>query len=201
MRDPGHSPQKIVSKFSVRICYNNIFQSSYSSYGTMCSFERWTDLSIGQWPNITYINKCVQSRRGQIYGQGNGPVLSIQSRRVFLSTGQWPNDICVYNVTTSRRTISGPLLWYLGKWGKWVFCEIFRTHTLRLVSPWGCPGNPAYPTAKRGYPCCPIHCIPFRRPPYSLERLPCSPGTSGGRPTARRLPYSLPSIPSIPSVP
>ena len=42
-----------------------------------------------------------------------------------------------------------PLLWYLGKWGKWVFCEIFRTHTntLRLVSPWGRPGNPAYPTA------------------------------------------------------
>ena len=37
-----------------------------------------------------------------------------------------------------------PLLWYLGKWGNQVFCEIFRTqnltlYTLRLVSPWGRP--------------------------------------------------------------
>ena len=49
------------------------------------------------------------------------------------------------------------------------FFEIFHTHThtLRLVSLWGCPESIPY---------CPIHCpahsIPFRRPPYGL-------GTSG----------------------
>ena len=45
--------------------------------------------------------QSVQSRRGQIYGQGSGPRLHT-SRKVFLSTGQWPNVIYVYNVTTLK---------------------------------------------------------------------------------------------------
>ena len=91
-------------------------------------------------------------------------------------------------------------------------CEIFRTHThtLRLVSPWGRPGNPAYPT--EGHPMAKGHTLlpntvhstqqtlqeaalrprDFRRLPYSLERLPYSPETSGGCPMARRLPLQSP---------
>ena len=78
-----------------------------------------------------------------------------------------------------------------------MFCEIFRTqnntlHTLRLVSPWGCPGNPAYPTAQRGYPTARGHTLlpntlhstqhtlreatlwprDFRRPLYGQETAP-----------------------------
>ena len=172
--------------FSVRIhhttfhqCYDNVFNrvSSYSSYilqcfyrqgsgpilhtlqrvfqfiyitsnGTMCSIERWTDLSTGQWPNVTNL-------------------ICSTSRRVFLSTWQWPNGICVYNVTTLKGD-NLPLLWYLGI-GEikclWNFSYPDHTHTLRLVSPWGRPGNPAdRHTAQRGYP------TARRLPPQSPQR-------------------------------
>ena len=88
-----------------------------------------------------------------------------------------------------------------------MFCEIFHTHThtLRLVSPWRCPGNPAYPsdchTAQRGYPIAQYTAYPsggcsmahrlqetdiqpreatlwprdIRRPPYSQETAPTVP--------------------------
>ena len=65
------------------------------------------------------------------------------------------------------------------------FCEIFHTltfhthtHTLRLVSPWGCPGNPAYPSGDM--------------PLQPREATACSPGTLRGCPMARRLPLQSP---------
>ena len=71
-----------------------------------------------------------------------------------------------------------------------MFSEIFHTqthtlYTLRLVSPWGCPGT-LHTLQKAALqpgdiPYCPAHSIPFRRPPYGA-------GTSGGHPTARDCP-------------
>ena len=55
---------------------------------------------------------------------------------------------------------------------KWVFCEIFRTHihTLRLVSPWGRPGNPAdHHTAQRGYPM--AQRLPLQSPQHTQRTL------------------------------
>ena len=94
----------------------------------MCSIERRTKL---------WSQQCIQS--------------TLMFHTVFLSTGQWPN------ITYIKENL--PLLWYLGNQfrrnqqsNQLSVLWNFFTHTLRLVSPWGRPGNPAYPTAQRGYP-------------------------------------------------
>ena len=91
--------------------------------------------------------QSVQLKRGQTHGQGSGPILHTSRRTIshFCDTLKMWNSV---GIKSTR------ILWYLWNWGNQVFCEIFctNTYTLRLVSPLGCPGNPAYPTAQRGYP-------------------------------------------------
>ena len=55
-----------------------------------------------------------------------------------------------------------------------MFCEIFRTHThtLRLVSPWRCPGHTLLPNTLHTLQEAALWPRDFRRPPYGLETAP-----------------------------
>ena len=90
-----------------------------------------------------------------------------------------------------------PLLWYLGKWGNQVFCEIFRTqnltlYTLRLVSLWGRPEHT-------------LHTL-LPNTLHTLQETAIQPREATLQPRDFReaalrpgdCPYSLPSIPSVP---
>ena len=152
-RTQPHIGPMLVSEFSVRICYTAFYQC-YDN-GTKCSIEKRTKQWLGQWPNVYKYNVFNWEEDKSMIGAVtlmfhtvfHQLVQCVLSRRVFLSTGQWPSVICVHNETTLKGG-NLPLLWYLGNWRNQVFCEIFRTQTLRLVSPWGCPSNPAYPIAQ-----------------------------------------------------
>ena len=78
-RGPGTQPTKIVSEVFSSIMLRQCIQPSYSSY------------------MLHPILQCIQSKGGQIYRQGNGPMLHPISYNVFnrkedslLMTGQWP---------------------------------------------------------------------------------------------------------------
>ena len=141
-RGPGTQPHKIVSEFSVCIhhttfhqCYNNVFNQ------------------VSVHICYTAFYQCVQSREGQTninkecsISQYNIIIMCSIERKTI------PSDRAMALILSMHiiwwHNIEGdnlPLLWYLGNWGNQVFCEFFHTHTLRLVSPWECPGNPAYP--------------------------------------------------------
>ena len=64
----------------------------------------------------------------------------------------------------------------------WNFSYPDHTHTLRLVSPWGRPEYTLH---------CPIQYTSRQHTPCPIG-LPYSPGTSGGHPTAQRLPLQSP---------
>ena len=66
------------------------------------------------------------------------------------------------------------------------FVKIFLPITLRLVSPWGRPGNPTYPVAQ-------YTAYSPERPPYSPETAPT---VSPAYPSFRQ---SIPMVPSVPS--
>ena len=141
--------------------------------------------------------QSVQSKGGQIYGQGNGPML---------------------HTKCSIKEDNLPLLWYLGKWGNQVFCEIFRTqnltlYTLRLVSPWGRPEHTLLPNTLhtlQGHTLLPntLHSTQhtlqeaalqprdFRRPPYGQETTPTVSPAYPAYPSFRQ---SIPMVPSVPS--
>ena len=67
--DPGHSPTNSKCVFSLHTLQRWILP--YVCY----------IISTGQWPNV--ILQCIQSRRGQIYGWGSGPMLWVQYYNVF----------------------------------------------------------------------------------------------------------------------
>ena len=76
----SHNVLSIVSEFSVRICYTAFYQCVLSRGQTML--------------------QCIQSRGGQTYGQGSGPILHTATKSVaqcvqskggqILVAGQWP---------------------------------------------------------------------------------------------------------------
>ena len=141
------------------------FYQCYNS-GTMYSNEKRTNLRLGQWPNVTS-TKCS-------YWQGSGPMLFVYI--MWLHKGD-----------------NLPLLWYLGNWRNQVFCEIFytHTHTLRLVSPWGCPGiqHTLLPsTLPRTSGGC-----------HTAQRAALWSGTAPQSPVYPSFRQSIPKVPSIPS--
>ena len=131
--------------------------------------------------------QCVQSRRGQIYGQDSGPILHTLQRVFYQS---------VYNMTTSKggQSPTSVIPWKLRK----------SSVLWNFLYP-----NPEYPETSltlgtpRTYPIAPAHSIHFRRPPYV-------PQTSGGHPTGRDCPTvpqhtqrilaSGTGIPMVPSI-
>ena len=149
--------------------------------------------------------QSVQLKRGQTHGQGSGPILHTSRRTIshFCDTLKMWNSV---GIKSTR------ILWYLWNWGNQVFCEIFctNTYTLRLVSPLGCPGNPAYPTAQRGYPMAREHTLLPNTLPSTQQTI-IQPREAALQPTDfRRLPYgpeatlrpgdypySLPAYPSF----
>ena len=111
-----------------------------------------------------------------------------------------------------------PLLWYLGNvnlikfWKESkkskdskesVKCFVKFFVPIPIPWDWSYPGDAQVTLhTLQGHTPCPVHCIPFRRPPYSLERLPYDPETSGGHPTAREAtlqPGDCPVSPAYPS--
>ena len=132
------------------------------------------------------IAQYVQSKRGQTYGQDNGPIL--HTSRMTIS------HFC--------DTLENWSLWRKSsvQWNQLSVCEIFCTHTLRLVSPWGCPGNPEYPT--EGCPMAKGH-TPAQYTAYSPERLPygqeTAPTVSPAYPVYPSFRQNIPKVPSIPS--
>ena len=104
----GTQPDKIVSFQFVYITQHSI---NVTMMVTMYSIER-TNLWLGHWPNMTYINKvstisqCVQSRGGQLLSSGQWP----QSHLCIECTYSVPNVICVYSVMTQHQGDNLPLL-------------------------------------------------------------------------------------------
>ena len=123
-RTQPHIGPMLVSEFSVHICYTVFYQCALSRGQTilqceqskggqtnvmtmvqcvlsrgqaMLQYER-TNLWLGQWPNITYINKeCCK-----VFNRKEDKPMFYQG--VFLLTGQGTNVICAYNVTTLKET-------------------------------------------------------------------------------------------------
>ena len=178
-------------------CYNAFNREDKSMVGAVAQYYIHVQQRVLQ---------CVQLRGGQTYDQDSDPNVSIPC---FIN---WYNVF--YQGECSYWQGSGPMLFVHIMWPPWKetishFCDTLEMwilskekessvlvkffipthtlHTLRLVSPWGHPGNPAYP--------------------YSIHRrLPYGPETSGGHPTAQRAalqpgdyPYSLPAYPAYPS--
>ena len=83
-------------------------------------------------------------------------------------------DCTQWNQRTKKNQQSNQLSVFVKFFIPWPY----PTHTLRLVSPWGCPGNPAYPSGDM--------------PLQPREATACSPGTLRGHPMARRLPLQSP---------
>ena len=150
-----------------------------------------------------YMVQSVQSGGGQTYGQDNDPNISycVLSTSTKCSYQQGSGAILFVYIMWPHWKENLPLLWYLGKLKfleeikcfvkifvpgrnqrnqsvQWNYCT--HTHTLRLVSPWGCPGT--YPvaqyiaqytadchTAQRGYPM--AQRLPLQSPQHTQHTL------------------------------
>ena len=164
-------------------CIQSSFQFVYvTSNGTKCSIEKRTNPWPGQWSNITYIK------------EDNLPLLWYLENVKFCWNQKHKDSVIPLKLRKSS------------------VCEIFCTHTytLRLVSPLGCPGNSAYPTAQRGYPMAREHTLLPNTLPSTQQTI-IQPREAALQPTDfRRLPYgpeatlrpgdypySLPAYPSF----
>ena len=212
---PGTQPQNSKWSFQFYQCFVQYYYRQGSGPILQC-----IHLSLSSYI-LHRMVQSVQSRRGQIYGQGSGPRLHT-SRKVFLSTGQWPNVIYVYNVTTLKG--ESPLLWYLknGNLGgikgfKGIkesvkcFVKNFRTQTLKYPETSLHPGDaqvtlqttiqPREATLLLNTVHSTQHTLQeatlwprdSRRPPYGPETAPT---VSPAYPSFRQ---SIPMVPSVPS--
>ena len=145
--------------------------------------------------------------RGQIYGWDSGPMLHTNITYI--------NKECSISQWAVALILSMHIMWQLKetishfcdtleieeiKCFLWNFLYPDPTlHTLRLVSPWGCPGNPAYPT--EGHPMAQGHTL-LPNTLHTLQETTIQPREATLWPTDfRRPPYSQGLLHSPPSVP
>ena len=128
-RGPGTQPTKLVSEFSVRICYiqyYNVFnRKGGQSYGLV------TVYTVA--PNITStMLRCVQSKEdGQIYRQGQWPNVTSKYHTL-------PESVLSSSTECSYRQGSGPVVFVYIMWPHWKetishFCDTLEIEEMSVL--------------------------------------------------------------------
>ena len=171
----GRTPNIIVSEFSVRLHY---IQCSIKATAVVQCIQLGGGQTNGQDndPNISYCLLPTSTKCS--YWQGSGPILFM-----YIMWPHWKENL--------------PLLWYLGKLKfmeeikcfvkifvpernqrnqsvQWNYC----THTLRLVSLWGCPEHTLMPNTSPSTQQTIIQPREATLWPTDLRRLPYGQGTA-----------------------